>query len=123
MYTSDHSQNDPYRGASDGDHEPTHANGEPPGGDGWLRSVLENSPEIVKIVNPDGALRYANPAFGRILGYDPGEAAGKINVLDLVHPDDLPRVLAETERALAEGKAVSNKSEYRLRHRNGSWRW
>ena len=58
-------------------------------------------------MDPDGTLRYASPAFERVLGYDPGEAVGKMNVLDHVHPDDLPRVLAETEKALAEGRAVS----------------
>src|SRR3712207_4734089 len=109
-------------GASGG-HGPTHANGGPPGGDGWLRSVLENSSEVVKVVDPDGTLRYASPAFEWVLGYDPVEAAGTMNVLDHVHPDDLPRVLAESEKALAEGKTVSNKAEYRFRHADDSWRW
>src|ERR687894_3127572 len=46
-----------------------------------------------------------------------------MNVLDHVHPDDLSRVLAETERALAEESGVSNVAEYRFRHADGSWRW
>ena len=100
-----------------------HASGTPEGDHRWLRSVLENASEIVKVLDPDGTLRYANPAFGRVFGYDPGEAAGTMNVLDHVHPDDLPRVLADAERALAEGKATSNRAEYRFRHKDGSWRW
>jgi PAS domain S-box-containing protein len=119
---TDHDKKDLGNGPSGG-HGPTHANGGPPGGDGWLLSVLENSSEVVKVVDLDGTLRYASPAFGRIFGHDPGEAVGTMNVLDHVHPDDLPRVLEETERATSAGGTISNKVEYRFRHKDGSWRW
>jgi diguanylate cyclase (GGDEF)-like protein/PAS domain S-box-containing protein len=91
--------------------------------DRWLRIVVEHSSEIVKIVDPDGTLRYASPAFERMLGYAPEEAIGTMNVLDHVHPDDLPHVLEETEKALSEGGITTNKAEYRFRHKDGSWRW
>ena len=98
-------------------------NGPPGEGDSWLCSVVQNSSEIITIVDPDGTLRYANPAFERVLGYDPEEAIGTMNVLDHVHLDDLPHVLEETERALSEGGVVTNEVEYRFRHKDGSWRW
>lgn len=91
--------------------------------DRWLRSVVENSSEIVKIVDPDGTLRYANPAFERVLSYELDEAIGTMNVLDHVHPEDLPHVLEETEKVLGEGGVATNKAEYRFRHKDGSWRW
>jgi PAS domain S-box-containing protein len=103
--------------------EGEHANRSPEEGDRWLRSVVENSSEIVSIVDPDGALRYANPAWERILGYDPEEVVGKMNVLDLVHLDDLPLVLEESEKALSAGGVATNKAEYRFRHKDGTWRW
>ena len=109
---------DPY-----GDHKPGHTNETPDVDDGWLRSVVENSPEIVQVVDPEGTLRYANPAFGRILGYDPEDAVGTMNVIDHVHPDDLPQLLEVTEKVLAEGGVATNKAEYRFRHADGSWRW
>jgi PAS domain S-box-containing protein len=116
------SENEP-NGASHGNDEPTHANG-PRGKDSrWLRSVVEHSSENVTIVDPDGTLRYASPAFGRMLGYALEEVVGKMNVLDHVHPDDLPHVLVETEKALSEGGIATNKAEYRFRHADGSWRW
>jgi diguanylate cyclase (GGDEF)-like protein/PAS domain S-box-containing protein len=110
-------------GASHGPDEPTHTNVSPGEDNRWLRSVVENSLEIVTIVDPDGTLRYASPAFGRVLGYDPKEAIGTMNVLDHVHLDDLPHVLEETEEALSKGGVATNKAEYRFRHRDGSWRW
>jgi diguanylate cyclase (GGDEF)-like protein/PAS domain S-box-containing protein len=103
--------------------EPARANGQPGEEDRWLRSVVENSSEIVTIVDPDGTLRYASPAFGRVLGHDPEEAVGVMNVLDYVHPDDLPHVLEDTEKALSEGGVVTNEAKYRFRHADGSWRW
>ena len=121
MDTPDHERNELGNGAPGG-HGPTRANAGP-AGEGWLRSVLGNSQEVVKVLDPDGTLRYASPAFGRVFGYDPGEAVGTMNVLDHVHPDDLPHVLAESEGALSEGGAVSNRAEYRFRHADGSWRW
>ena len=122
MDPSDHDKNELGRGIAGGDDRPTHAN-RTPGKDGrWLRSVVENSSEIVTVVDPDGTLRYASPAFGRVLGHDPDEAIGT-NVLDYVHPDDLPHVLEETEEALAKGGVATNKAEYRFRARDGSWRW
>jgi PAS domain S-box-containing protein len=110
-------------GAPHGDVGPTHASGPPGVDDRWLRSVLENSSEITKIVDLNGLLRYANPAFGRVLGHDPEKVVGTMNVLDYVHPDDLPRVLEETEKAVAKQGMTANKVEYRFRHADDSWRW
>ena len=88
-----------------------------------MRSVVANSSEIVTIVDPDGTLRYANPAWERALGYEPDRAIGTMNVLDHVHPEDLTHVLEETEKALSEGGVITNEAEYRFRRRDGSWRW
>src|SRR5919112_1265114 len=106
-----------------GTDEPRHDSGTPGEDDRWLRSVVGNSSENVTIVDPDGSLRYASPAFGRMLGYAPEDVVGKMNVLDYIHPDDLPHVLEETEKALSAGGVATNKAEYRFRHKDGSWRW
>ena len=58
-----------------------------------------------------------------MLGHDAEAMVGKANVLDYVHPDDLPHVLQRTEEALSEGGTTTNKAEYRFRHADGSWRW
>ena len=121
MDPSDRERNDLYNGAPGGQDGPTHANA--PLGEGWLRSVVENSSEIVTVVDADGTLRYANPAWARVLGHDYEQAVGTMNVLDHVHPDDLAHVLEETEEALAKGGVVTNQAEYRFRRKDGSWLW
>ena len=90
-------------------------------GERRFRSLVQNSSEVVKITDPDGTLRYASPAFGRVFGHDPEEAIGK-NILDYVHPDDLPRIQEETEKALKDPEIDSNVAEYRFQHADGSWR-
>lgn len=101
---------------------------------GWWRIAIENASEVFKIVAPDGTLLYANSAFGRVFGYDPEEAiASRLNVLEYVHPEDLAKVAADTQTALAELEAIrqggdtvaeapSHRTEYRFRHADGSWR-
>ena len=84
--------------------------------------MVENSSEIVTVVDLAGTLRYANPAWGWALGYDPEKAVGTMNVLDHVHPDDLTHVLEETQRALSTGGVATNQAEYRFRRKDGSWR-
>jgi diguanylate cyclase (GGDEF)-like protein/PAS domain S-box-containing protein len=91
--------------------------------DEWLRFVVQNFSEIVMVVDPDGTLTYASPAIERILGYDPGEASGK-NLSGFVHPDDLSGVRQESERIASGGDSAGQKAlEYRIRHKDGSWRW
>jgi diguanylate cyclase (GGDEF)-like protein/PAS domain S-box-containing protein len=58
-----------------------------------------------------------------LLGYDPEKVVGKMNVLEYIHPDDLPHVREEIEKIHSEGGIASNKTEYRFRHMDGSWRW
>jgi diguanylate cyclase (GGDEF)-like protein/PAS domain S-box-containing protein len=119
---SDRVQDAP-RNAAPGGGGPTHAIGMTADSDEWLRFVVQNFSEIVMIVDPDGTLDYASPAFERILGYDPEEASGK-NLLDFVHPDDLSGVRQESERIISGGDSAGPKAlEYRMRHKDSSWWW
>lgn len=88
---------------------------------GLFRTIVENSSEIVNVVDPDGTVRYASPAAERVMGYAPGEMIGD-NVLRYVHPDDLPLIVGETAKALREPGVARNAASYRFRHKDGSWR-
>lgn len=57
----------------------------------------------------------------RVLGYRPEEFVGSPHDA-FVHPDDLPGTVAAAGEALAAGHRTWS-SRYRLRHRDGTWRW
>ena len=58
-----------------------------------------------------------------MLGFDENEIENKFDEWEKrVHPQDLPRILAEIH-AYLDGKSPTFSSEQRLRHKDGSWRW
>ena len=95
--------------------------------DEYFRAVVQNSSEIVKVVKPDGSMIYASPAFERAFGYS-AEQTADMNVLDYVHPEDLPRVGEDTRKALEQlesgdyAEAPTHRTEYRFLCADGSWR-
>lgn len=80
------------------------------------RSLIENSQDLISIVNIDGTIRYVSPSHERILGYRLEELVGQ-NVLTFIHPDDAARVQAAL---LDPDNAAPIESRYR--HKDGSWR-
>lgn len=86
----------------------------------YFRSLIENTSDIITIVNADGTIRYESPAIERVLGYKPEELIGR-NVRDFVHPDDAALVAGAVAEAFHH-PGVAQSIEIRLRHRDGSWR-
>jgi PAS domain S-box-containing protein len=85
-----------------------------------FRALIEHISELISVLDADGHIRYANPAYARVLGHAPGEALGML-AFELVHPDDRARTIALFEQALREpGSVVSG--EYRVRRKDGEWR-
>ncbi|HYR09426.1 MAG TPA: PAS domain S-box protein, partial [Longimicrobium sp.] len=85
------------------------------------RALIENGHDIIVILDPDtGLMRYQSPSMERILGYAPGDLAGR-SVFELVHPDDLPAGLAAIARTIAKPGTTAS-AEYRFLHKDGSWR-
>ncbi|WP_166398205.1 PAS domain-containing protein [Rubrobacter marinus] len=86
-----------------------------------LRSLVRNAPDIITVLDGDGTIRYQSPAVERILGYGADELLGK-DIFDYVHPEDLGFVGATFSGGFDSPGAVSGRLEYRLRHKDGSWR-
>jgi PAS domain S-box-containing protein len=82
------------------------------------RVVVENSQDLVALMDLDGRILYASPSHGRALGYEPQELIG-VNMADLIHVDDRPEATARLGDAL--GGTPSTASESRIRCKDGSW--
>jgi diguanylate cyclase (GGDEF)-like protein/PAS domain S-box-containing protein len=84
-----------------------------------FRSLVQNSSDVISIVDADGGVRYHSESVRRVLGYDPGELVDG-DPLTLVHPDDRERVARfVAEAALRPG--VTAAETWRVRHRDGTW--
>jgi two-component system, cell cycle sensor histidine kinase and response regulator CckA len=84
-----------------------------------FRLLLQNSNDIIAILDKNGTAVNCSGCVTKILGYEPEELLGVSGFLG-VHPDDLPRIRAAFSKALETPGAV-RKLEYRYRHKNGSW--
>ncbi len=81
--------------------------------------VTENMLDMVALTDLEGNFIFAGKAY-ETLGYEPGFLIGK-NVIDFVHPEDLPHVLEELHTLMATGDART--VEYRYRCRDGAFLW
>lgn len=53
-----------------------------------FRSLVQNSTDVITILNSEGGILYESPAFFRLFGYNESEIGGK-TVFDYVHPEDI----------------------------------
>jgi PAS domain S-box-containing protein len=82
---------------------------------------IENSSDILALLNAEYIITYISPSITPITGYTPEEIQGR-QVFDFIHPDDLniiQRVSAEIEQA----PGSSLHAEYRFQCKDGSWLW
>ncbi len=87
-----------------------------------FRALIENSSDAIALMTAQGVFLYASPSTQRVLGYLPEELIGRHVFRELVHPDDFEQTQHAFAALLQEpGKSFS--CEYRLRHKDGSWRW
>jgi PAS domain S-box-containing protein len=87
----------------------------------YFRTLIENSSDIITILNTKGKILFQSPSIERVLGYRADEMLDR-NAFDLVHPNDVQRVLAIFSGDLTNPN-LQSPIEYRFRHRDGSWRF
>jgi PAS domain S-box-containing protein len=85
-----------------------------------FRALIENSSDGIALMGPDGTILYEGPSTQHILGYTPEENIAR-RVFDLVHPDDRDEMRTRLEDLVQSGGVVT--AEYRVKHKDGSWRW
>jgi PAS domain S-box-containing protein len=85
-----------------------------------LRQILDGIPGLVGILSPAGDLELVNRQsldfFGLTL-----EQLASCRTMDVIHPDDMPRVIANLSQALTTGTSLVY--EIRYRRADGEYRW
>ncbi len=84
------------------------------------RLIVENSRDVIKVVDTKGIRKYVSPSAERVFGYKAEELVGK-SVFENIHPEDIVRVKNKFYTALKEEKG--GEIVYRYRRKDGKWVW
>ena len=96
-------------------------NTELPYADSYYRTIIEHAIDAIMVVDINGIIRYENAVIERIVGYSAAEREGE-SVFDLIHPDDIPQAVRDFEKLVSK-RTNHVCTEFRLRHKDNSWRW
>src|SRR5215207_946456 len=86
-----------------------------------LRALIQNGRDNISLLAVDGTLLWESPATVRGLGYDQDEFVGH-NIFELMHPDERQWTRELYARLLQEPGSRQD-GIFRLRRKDGSWRW
>jgi diguanylate cyclase (GGDEF)-like protein/PAS domain S-box-containing protein len=84
------------------------------------RFLTEHSTDMITVQSEDGQYIYVSPACYMLLGYDPGELAGR-SFNDLVHRDDMNKVREYLADVLE--RPIMATVDYRVRRRDRRYVW
>jgi PAS domain-containing protein len=65
------------------------------------RSLIEQTSDIITVIDESAVVQYGSPSVTAVLGYDPADLVGR-RAVDLVHPDDVGPVLEAHRSALRD---------------------
>lgn len=88
--------------------------------DALYLSVIENSTDLILLVDQAATVRFANPALEHCLGYAASEVVGR-SVFDYFHPDEREQARQDLEAGARNGFPDYPRVR-RIRHKDGSWR-
>jgi len=86
----------------------------------WAEAMVQGSSDLVMVTGTDGAVRYASPALTEVLGYQVDEFVDVV-FTELIHPDDVSRARGLFD--VGSRRSPGRSYEFRVAHRDGSWRW
>lgn len=85
------------------------------------KSLIENAPDGIVLIDADGRFKYISKSAQNIFGYKSEEIL-HTDPADLAHPQDLQTLISLFNYLLGNPSQVST-LQYRFRHKDGSWRW
>jgi PAS domain S-box-containing protein len=86
-----------------------------------FRSLIENSPDAISLIDARGEVLYASASNTKVLGYQPEELVGR-NGWDLIHPEDRDHASSMLQTVLSQ-PPVPLQWHARLRRKDGTYCW
>lgn len=86
-----------------------------------FQSLVQHSSDVITIFGPDTSRVYISPSVEAILGYSAAEML-PLSQAQITHPDELPAIEQAFREMMARPGAPIT-TQFRARHRDGSWRW
>ena len=86
----------------------------------FYRKIVEAMTDVVSVIGADGRVRWGSPSNDLVAGRPPEEVFGT-HLVDILHPDDYPRVLKVFTEVLSFPPDRVAKAEYRRQHADGRW--
>jgi diguanylate cyclase (GGDEF)-like protein/PAS domain S-box-containing protein len=85
----------------------------------WFRALVQNSSDVITIVDPSGTIRYQTPSVARVLGYDPAAMVGRRfgGLLSKLDADRLEAVLVDAAMRPRSSQTI----EFAMMHSDGHW--
>jgi len=84
-----------------------------------FRLISDNAADMIAVVDMNGNRIYNSQSYSRVLGYNQEELKHS-SAFEQIHPEDREKV----QRAAADARqtGIGRTLEYRIRHKDGSWR-
>lgn len=86
----------------------------------YYSSLVENSSDVISIIEKDGTIRYQSPSVEKIFGYKPEEMIGK-NFNEFIHPDESSFMSKDFTEFVRKRGSIGTLTEYRVKHKKGNW--
>ncbi len=88
----------------------------------YFRALLENSSDLITILDIEGRILYQSSSSQRLLGWDAEELVGH-NFFDYLHADDHPSFSEVFNTAIeASSSETTAAAQFRFRHQSEDWR-
>ena len=86
----------------------------------YFKAIIQNSSDIIFVVDKLGVITHASPSVEHVLGYRPDELIGK-SALSMIASNDRPRAIADFAKALlVKEELIPN--VFCIKHKNGTER-
>jgi PAS domain S-box-containing protein len=86
-----------------------------------FKSLIENAPDGVVVINEDGEVIYGSPNAASLFGYKENEVLGHKGD-EFTHPEDLAYVIRTIEKVINK-PTQKQIIQYRFRKKDGEYRW